>query len=81
MKLLCELIQLNVHDDDDDDDNDDDVYKSLIDCTEDCNWNPVIFDMLIKAYVKLGMVEKGLETFWKILRLVLFLMLLLAIVW
>ncbi|WJX65279.1 hypothetical protein P8452_49960 [Trifolium repens] len=56
MKFLCELIQLNVHHDD--------VYKSLIDCTEDCNWNPVIFDMLIKAYVKLGMVEKGLETFW-----------------
>lgn len=61
MKLLCELIQLNsvnvV--------SYDDVYKCLIDCTEDCNWNPVIFDMLIKAYVKLGMVEKGLETFWK----------------
>ncbi|KAL5079987.1 hypothetical protein RYX36_008408 [Vicia faba] len=55
MKLLSELIQLNVPDED--------IYKSLIGCTEDCNWNPVIFDMLIKAYVKLGMVEKGLDTF------------------
>lgn len=64
MRLLCELIQLvevdgvcvcvspN-----------EDIYGSLVGSTEDCNWNPVIFDMLIKAYVKGGMVEKGLETF------------------
>ncbi|KAK7381420.1 hypothetical protein VNO78_34096 [Psophocarpus tetragonolobus] len=40
-----------------------DIFENLIGCTEDCNWNPVIFDMLIKAYVKAGMVEKGLATF------------------
>ncbi|KAG2383825.1 Pentatricopeptide repeat-containing protein [Vigna angularis] len=39
------------------------IYENLVACTEDCNWNPVIFDMLVKAYVKVGMVEKGLETF------------------
>ena len=41
----------------------DGIYENLVECTEDCNWNPAIFDMLIKAYVKAGMVEKGLATF------------------
>ncbi|KAK7271651.1 hypothetical protein RJT34_27728 [Clitoria ternatea] len=64
MKFLSELIQLvevkvdgvspNV-----------DIYQGLIVCTENCNWNPAVFDMLIKAYVKAGMVEKALETFRK----------------
>ncbi|KAL2335730.1 hypothetical protein Fmac_016943 [Flemingia macrophylla] len=60
MKLLSELIQLveveGVP-------PNDDIYESLVGCTEDCNWNPVIFDMLVKAYVKADMVEKGLTTF------------------
>ncbi|TKY67412.1 Pentatricopeptide repeat-containing protein [Spatholobus suberectus] len=41
----------------------DDIYESLVGCN--CNCNPVIFDMLIKAYVKAGMVKKGLTTFRK----------------
>ncbi|RDX62948.1 Pentatricopeptide repeat-containing protein, partial [Mucuna pruriens] len=58
MKLLSELIQLV-----DCVSPIEDIYESLVGCTEDCNWNPVIFDMLVKAYVKLGMVEKGFATF------------------
>ncbi|KAL4393647.1 hypothetical protein HN51_021581 [Arachis hypogaea] len=62
MNLLSELIQLvevqsfalN-----------EDIHQNLAVCAENCNWNPVIFDMLIKAYVKVGMIEKGLETFRK----------------
>ncbi|MED6197508.1 hypothetical protein PIB30_057050 [Stylosanthes scabra] len=42
-----------------------DIHQNLVMCAEDCNWNPVIFDMLIKAYVKVGMIEKGLEIFRK----------------
>ncbi|QCD95273.1 nucleobase:cation symporter-1 [Vigna unguiculata] len=62
MELLSELIQtvevecVSVS-------SNEDIYENLVACTEDCNWNPVIFDMLVKAYVKIGMVEKGLETF------------------
>jgi len=28
-----------------------------------CNWDPVVFDMLIKAYVEANMIEQGFRTF------------------
>ncbi|GLU02099.1 hypothetical protein SLE2022_193680 [Rubroshorea leprosula] len=60
MKLLCELISLVKECS-----PTEDVVRSLILYRQDCNWNPVIFDMLIKAYVKGGMVEEGFRTFKK----------------
>ena len=36
---------------------DSDIFESLVLCSEDCNWDPVVFDMLIKAYVKANMIE------------------------
>ncbi|RDX71176.1 Pentatricopeptide repeat-containing protein, partial [Mucuna pruriens] len=71
MKLLSELIQL-----DEGVSRNEDIYENLMGCTEDCmqvglvscphqHWNPVIFDVLIKAHVKAGMVQKGLVTFRK----------------
>ncbi|KAF7819539.1 pentatricopeptide repeat-containing protein [Senna tora] len=60
MKLLSELIQVVKGGT-----PNEDIFHNLVVCTEDCNWNPVIFDMLIKAYVKVGMVEMGLTTFRK----------------
>ena len=43
--------------------NDGDVFKCLVLCCKDCNWDPVVFDMLIKAYVKANMIEQGFRTF------------------
>ena len=43
--------------------DDGDVFESLVLCCEDCNWDPVVFDMLIKAYVKANMIEQGFGTF------------------
>ena len=40
-----------------------DVFESLVLCCEDCNWDPVVFDMLIKAYVKANMIEQRFRTF------------------
>nr|XP_007153224.1 hypothetical protein PHAVU_003G017200g [Phaseolus vulgaris]ESW25218.1 hypothetical protein PHAVU_003G017200g [Phaseolus vulgaris] len=62
MELLAELIQM-VEIEGVCASSNEGIYENLVGCTEDCNWNPVIFDMLVKAYVKVGMVEKGLETF------------------
>ncbi|KAI9075585.1 hypothetical protein K1719_042491 [Acacia pycnantha] len=60
MKLLLELIHLV-----EEVSPNEDIFRNLLVCTEDCNWSPLIFDMLTKAYVKVGMVEKGLGTFRK----------------
>ncbi|XP_028772335.1 LOW QUALITY PROTEIN: pentatricopeptide repeat-containing protein At5g40400-like [Neltuma alba] len=60
MKLLSELIHLVEQVS-----PNEDVFQNLVACTEDCNWSPLIFDMLTKAYLKVGMVEKGLGTFRK----------------
>ncbi|KAK9101517.1 hypothetical protein Scep_024947 [Stephania cephalantha] len=45
------------------------VFKNLVSCTEDCNWNPIVFDMLVKAYVKVGNVEEGLKAFKEIVKI------------
>ncbi|KAI8029670.1 Protein RST1 [Camellia lanceoleosa] len=64
MKLLSELIELNR-----DVSASGNVFQSLIQCTNECNWNPVTFDMLVKAYVKMGMIKEGLRSFRKIVKL------------
>ena len=43
--------------------DDGDIFESLVLCGEDCDWDPVVFDMLIKAYVKANMIEQGFRTF------------------
>ncbi|XP_016649087.1 PREDICTED: pentatricopeptide repeat-containing protein At5g40400 isoform X2 [Prunus mume] len=63
MKLLWELIELVR-----DVSPKDDIFQNLVVCTEDCNWDPVIFDMLIKAYVKAGMIGDGFSTLKKTIR-------------
>ncbi|CAL5392018.1 unnamed protein product [Camellia sinensis] len=64
MKLLSELIELNR-----DVSASGDVFQSLVQCTDECNWNPVTFDMLVKAYVKVGMIKEGLRSFRKMVKL------------
>ena len=64
MKLLSELIELNR-----DVSASGDVFQSLVQCTDECNWNPVTFDMLVKAYVKMGMIKESLRSFRKIVKL------------
>ncbi|KAK9131384.1 hypothetical protein Sjap_011871 [Stephania japonica] len=45
------------------------VFKNLVSCTEDCNWNPIVFDLLVKAYVKVGNVKEGLKAFKEIVKI------------
>ncbi|KZV34656.1 pentatricopeptide repeat-containing protein-like [Dorcoceras hygrometricum] len=45
------------------------VYKNLLSCSNECNWDPVVLDMLIKAYLKKGMVEESFRAFRKMLKL------------
>ncbi|KAJ4972526.1 hypothetical protein NE237_005700 [Protea cynaroides] len=65
MKLLSELIKESsakeVHPKD--------VFRDLVLSTEGCNWDPVVFDMLSKAYLKLGMVREGLISFQKTVKI------------
>jgi pentatricopeptide repeat protein len=60
MKLLSEFIELSVCDD---------VFRDLKLCRDECSWNPVIFDMLVKAYVKLNLVLEGFTAFKKMTNL------------
>ncbi|KAF3782087.1 Pentatricopeptide repeat-containing protein [Nymphaea thermarum] len=39
------------------------LFVDLIQAAEGCNWNPVVFDMLIKVYVQFGRVQAGMEVF------------------
>ncbi|KAL0340851.1 UNVERIFIED_CONTAM: Pentatricopeptide repeat-containing protein [Sesamum radiatum] len=67
MKILLELVQLkgtgtgNVSERFN-------VYESLILSTNDCNWDLAVLDMLIKAYLRKGMVKESFQTFRKIVR-------------
>ncbi|CAI9762707.1 unnamed protein product [Fraxinus pennsylvanica] len=45
------------------------VFKILLNCTDECNWDPVVFDMLIKAYLKKGMVQESFRAFRKMVKL------------
>ncbi|XP_042479627.1 pentatricopeptide repeat-containing protein At5g40400 isoform X2 [Macadamia integrifolia] len=65
MKLLSELIEesaMEVH-------SSEYVFRDLVLSTEGCNWDPVVFDLLIKAYVKLGLVRVGLISFQKTMKI------------
>ncbi|KAL4190140.1 hypothetical protein AMTRI_Chr08g168910 [Amborella trichopoda] len=43
------------------------VFENLIQSMDECNWNPVVLDMLIKCYVQLGRIDEGLESFKKVI--------------
>ncbi|KAI4388029.1 hypothetical protein MLD38_000405 [Melastoma candidum] len=60
MNLLTELISSS---------RDEDVFDVLISCREGCNWDPAAFDLLVKAYLKLGMAKRGYSTFRKMANL------------
>ncbi|WRX21128.1 Pentatricopeptide repeat - like 10 [Theobroma cacao] len=62
MKLLCELIDYVK-----DCSNCENVFGSLVFCSKDCNFDPAVFDMLIKGYVRKGRVREGFMTFRNIL--------------
>lgn len=63
MKILSELVKL-----DKGVSKSIDVFKTLLLCTDDCNWDPVVFDMLIKAYLKMGMVKESYRVFRKMVK-------------
>ncbi|KAH0929350.1 hypothetical protein HID58_015077 [Brassica napus] len=60
MQFLCELIELVVKEEED-------VFSVLVSATEECNWDPVVFDILVKAYLKLGLVEESFSAFRKVI--------------
>lgn len=49
MNLLSELIEFSK----------DDIFRALVLSSKDCNWDPIVFDLLIKAYLKLDLVRLG----------------------
>lgn len=64
MRILSELVELNK-----DLRKNGDIFKTLLLCSNDCNWDPVVFDMLIKAYLKHGMVKESYRVFKKMVKL------------
>ncbi|CAH9089701.1 unnamed protein product [Cuscuta europaea] len=47
----------------------DSVFNGLIDGTRMCNWSPVVFDMLIRVYIRAGMLKRGFKTFQNVIRM------------
>ncbi|KAF8096464.1 hypothetical protein N665_0308s0038 [Sinapis alba] len=66
MQFLCELIKL-VAMEEEEEEEEEDVFSVLVSATDECNWDPVVFDMLVKAYLKLGLVEEGFSAFRKVI--------------
>ncbi|XP_021891979.1 pentatricopeptide repeat-containing protein At5g40400, partial [Carica papaya] len=64
MNFLHELIQFNT-----DNLSNEDVFQSLVLGAQECNWDPVIFDMLIRAYVKVDMIREAYGAFRKTIQL------------
>ncbi|KFK33107.1 hypothetical protein AALP_AA6G332000 [Arabis alpina] len=62
MQFLCEVIELA-----NEKEEEEDVFSVLVSATEECNWDPVVFDMLVKGYLKLGLVEDGFLAFRKVI--------------
>lgn len=60
MTNLCELVELirNVWEDVD-------VFESLMLSADQCNSDPVVFDMLTKAYLGKGLVQESYKVFRK----------------
>ncbi|EOA15402.1 hypothetical protein CARUB_v10006941mg [Capsella rubella] len=65
MQYLCELIDLTSKEDAEV--GEEDVFSVLVSATDECNWDPVVFDMLVKGYLKLGLVEEGFRVFRKVI--------------
>ncbi|CAN7016786.1 unnamed protein product, partial [Brassica oleracea var. botrytis] len=61
MQFLCELIESVANEEEED------VFSVLVSATEECNWDPVVFDILVKAYLKLGLVEESFSAFRKVI--------------
>ncbi|GAB2284217.1 hypothetical protein Dimus_018683 [Dionaea muscipula] len=64
MRLLSELIELGSPEG-----GGVDVFDFLVMNAEPCNWDPAVFDMLIKAYVKVGRVREAYRAFRKMARI------------
>ncbi|XP_042013549.1 pentatricopeptide repeat-containing protein At5g40400-like [Salvia splendens] len=65
MKIMSELVQLNANVSDCERSN---LYDSLLSSANDCNWDPVVFDMLIKAYLRYNMVTDAFHAFKKMVK-------------
>ncbi|KAL8161713.1 hypothetical protein V2J09_013202 [Rumex salicifolius] len=65
MELLAELIEIAFGKGE----KEIDVFECLVFCAEDCNWDPVVFDMLIKAYAKVGLFGEAYRVFRRMVRL------------
>lgn len=65
MQFLCELIELVSEFSSNEEEED--VFSVLVSATDECNWDPVVFDMLVKGYLKLGLVEEGFSAFRKVI--------------
>ncbi|GJS00917.1 pentatricopeptide repeat-containing protein [Tanacetum coccineum] len=63
MSLLAELIEVNRSKSEKVS-----IFENLVMCTKDCSWDPVVFDMLLKAYLKSGLVRDGFVTFRKMVK-------------
>ncbi|KAL1214552.1 Pentatricopeptide repeat-containing protein [Cardamine amara subsp. amara] len=61
MRFLCELIELKSKNEEED------VFSVLVSATDECNWDPVVFDLVVKGYLKLGLVEDGFRVFRKVI--------------
>ncbi|KAL7610812.1 hypothetical protein Lser_V15G10306 [Lactuca serriola] len=64
MKLFSELIELNRNKPEKAS-----IFENLVLCTKDCSWEPVVFDILLKAYLKAGLIRDGFVTFRKMVKL------------
>ncbi|CAH2080045.1 unnamed protein product [Thlaspi arvense] len=67
MQFLCEMIELVTESPSKKDEDEEDVFNVLVSSTDECNWDPVVFDMLVKGYLKLGLVEEGFSAFRKVI--------------
>nr|XP_043639036.1 pentatricopeptide repeat-containing protein At5g40400 [Erigeron canadensis]XP_043639037.1 pentatricopeptide repeat-containing protein At5g40400 [Erigeron canadensis] len=63
MTLLSELIEVNV-----DNEGKVSIFENLVLCSKDCSWDPVVFDLLLKAYLKAGLVRDGFVMFRKMVK-------------
>lgn len=64
MTILSELIELNRNKS-----GKASIFENLVLSTKDCSWVPVVFDMLLKAYLKAGLIRDGFVTFRKMIKL------------
>ncbi|CAN8233162.1 unnamed protein product [Cochlearia groenlandica] len=64
MQFLSELIQLL---ESKEEEEEEDVFSVLVSASEECNWDPLVFDMLVKCYLKLGLIQEGFSAFRKVI--------------